>query len=1506
MKHRSHQAYWLGSIGLFVAVLTSIPESRSQTSPAPLVSWQDIMPAPAKANWGRDYTWNGSGWTGVPRTDFDNVPIAESGEDWWYDLCVLKDGSGNPIGYAAAGYNTMQNWGYDDELGCRTSEPSPTVDPSGIAQFESISRRKGELRTWLARYDLEGNMLWCRSFYGGAFYSVTQDADGSIVAGGEMNFARMSESILFGQPQLLYNPGRATTETDLSLIDCINSGYGPMAVKPLAMKVDLSGNMVWARSYGLSRDMNSDEWSETSRLQALTPVTLPGGQPGFYLLIETYSTSEPNAGLMAVRVSSDGSYFDHHAFVAGDVGVPAGSGDLQLPYSIRTLEHNGSVHGLVSGISSVGGEIRAWLWHMPDLVGNPYQVDADLAIDTDHPLVGASHTMSVQASTDAVLMDVNGDLMAVWPVLSNYVYNSIYAPNAVATLLVHGISVDQPSLAWTVDLGEVRAFDLRAGATRTSDGKVAIVSSKWETGFSISDPFCFEDIEPSVQPCLLTDFAISTPWEWDTQPCVPDVYRYWNTNSYIAKIDPANGTKVWDMQFDAEPDIPNSCFPGDMRNQECMYHVVPAEDGGLVICGNTSHNFDDGYLAKVGNDCQASVEYWYEEILVDGVYTMTSDDLWNSDRNIYGTVVIPDGFTLTIADCTVRFADSEQVLHPTRIIVEAGGRLIVNNATLTSIDECPNSMWDGIQLRGDEFANQGSGTFGLDQGYLSLRSAVISNARIGVNLASVAFIPPSNPKLGQRSGGILLARDTRFNNNRYDVTFSPYENFAGNDPTQILPNRSSFTRCTFETLGPLNVAALYPKDHVVLSMVRGIQFKGCTFSNALVGTQYQFTSHQGTGIHSLNSSFVVKNDCSVLTQVGEPCPLESTTISSFANLHRGVLATTFDLSRTFSITDARFTRVNFGIRMEGVQDAAINRNRFDVAEPFVPGLLGPTYGIYSDQCTGYSIQENNFTTSSPSGEVKKVGLVIKDSGPYYNTFYNNSFERLYTGSIIQGRNANTDANNIPGLEVKCNDYGLTSQNTFDVALTGDNVRVQKTQGLPLDQQDPTTYGNPAGNRFSLAHNGSGNPEEDWHVQLNANVVEYFHHLPTATDRTDPVYSNEPLEILTSDQVVGWPGEPIACPDLLDDGGTKPVKRMAATEQDAEYTEQAEAYDAAKDNGDTYSLLSYVSDPTHSSTQVRNALQIVAPKVSAEVWQAAFERSTPMSAWHMTQALLINSPLQAEALKMVEVYGLPSYYANLVYSAQTGEVNILTLLESGMASHAGQKADALHDLGQMTWLDSLDLPNSVDSLLLFHTDLPSDNSELEQSAVLTATKQYGGLESFAEEASLSSSTPGVFQVIKHYSQREQNLGWDEVDGELLSWLEQLGTQRDVEGSASANAWLHALGNELPDEVIILPEEGAKRSVREEGGHFIDWANEMLLEAFPNPSNGPVYLAYTLPHGCERGTIQITDLSGRELIHQSAYQPIGLLQVPTENWNAGLYVATLHADGQQIKVKISFAP
>jgi hypothetical protein len=1339
----------------------------------------------------------------------------------------------------------------------------------------------------------------------GQIYGIHQCQDGNLLAAGE-TYSNVYPPDLRPEdnPVIRWN---SDLLFDLANVDCAVFGQSNFPRTGYLSKIAPNGDIVWTTS--LTAELSNSGYTRGSNIFDVVEVNgLSGTEYWAVGLGRTYV--DPSATACIYRIDANGVLLGVQRFKIGESGTPSNwpiSNDSFF-YSIAKDDLSGKLFITGAYFPPSGPVQSVGMLVDPLLPGNePLWFKTTGDVGGDLVVNGGHEPTAVNYTTGGGFVN-SASTRIVWPILGNYTFGDWYSGRKQASLWVHGYDIDG-TWRWKSDLGTVRAYDLQSDMVATSDGNVAIVCTKWDngdTGASTDDGvFNGNDLPESSFDCLVTDFGYTAQGSggfenWSTS----DKYDYWNTDAFVAKLKSDDGSMVWCVQWDADPYNNFECFPGDLRNQECMYKITEAPDGGLVVCGNTSHNFDDYYLTKLGSDCQSSFNYANLPLSENGVHVVQGTALWNSDIYVYGTIVIPNGSTLNIQNCIVRFADTKQLLHPTRIIVEAGGRLIVNNATLTSIDACPNSMWDGIQLRGDEFAGQGSGTTGLDQGYLSLKNATITNARIGVNLASVAFNPPVNPKIGERSGGILIAYDSRFINNVRDVTFSPYENFANNTPGQILPNRSTFIRCTFATEGPLNVASLYPKEHVVLSMVRGIQFRGCTFSNALVGTQYQLTSHQGTGIHSLNSSFVVRNDCSVLTQVGQPCPVENTTTSSFVNLHRGVLATTFDLSRTFSVTDARFDRVNFGIRMEGVQDAAINRNTFDVAEPFVPGLLGPTYGIYSDQCTGYSIQENSFTTSSPSGLVKKVGLVIKDSGPYYNTFYNNSFERLYTGSIIQGRNADTDANNIPGLEVKCNDYGLTSQNTFDVALTGDNVRVQKTQGGPYDPQNTESIRNPAGNRFSVAHNGTGNPQEDWHVQVGSNLLDYFHHTPNTGNRTLPQYRSS--LVTPSDQNVFWPGKSVACPTMVDDGGTKPVKRLAATAHDDEYAEQAEAYDAAKDDGDTYSLLSYVSDPTHNSTQVRNALQSVAPKVGTEVWQAAFERSIPMSAWHMTQALLSNSPLQSEVLRMVEVYGLPTYYANLIYNAQSGEVNILTLLESGMAYHAGLKADALHDLGQLSWLDSLDLPNSVDSLLLFHADLPSDNSGLEQSAVLTATKQYSTLETLAEQSALTSSSPELYQVIKRFAQRQQDLGWDEVNGDLVSWLSQLGTQREVEGSAPANAWLHALGSELPDEVIILPEDGAKRMGTPRSSAAVDWANEFLLEAFPNPSNGPVFLAYTLPEGSVSGTILIAELSGREVARQNAYQESGILQVPTSGWSAGLYLVTLHADGQQIQVKLSVTP
>lgn len=597
---------------------------------------------------------------------------------------------------------------------------------------------------------------------------------------------------------------------------------------------------------------------------------------------------------------------------------------------------------------------------------------------------------------------------------------------------------------------------------------------------------------------------------------------------------------------------------------------------------------------------------------------------------------------------------------------------------------------------------------------------------------------------------------------------------------------------------------------------------------------------------------------------------------------------------TFSVDNATFTGTNFGIRMEGIQDASITRCSFDVPTPFNPGIVGATYGVYSDECTGYRIQENSFFTNQP-GSPRKVGLIIKDSGTNYNTFYNNTFDNLYTGSIIQGQNAGTD--DALGLEVKCNDYGLADANSFDVALTGGPVRVQRMQGEPITIiSDPAQLKNPAGNRFSVDHEanpGSYDAESDWHVQATATVVDYFHHTPTPGNRTKPSYSSASAEIVLSNQNAFWPNKSVACPSLLDDGG-KEVKRLMAEGEHEEYENSKDAYDATKDDGDTYTLLGYVSDPSKSSAQVRNALQSVAPKVSAEVWQAAFERSPAMSAWHITQALLSNSPLQSEVLLMVDDYGLPTGYASMVHAAQTG-VNVLTLLESSMAKHGGNKAEALHDLGRMTWLDSLNLDQALDSLLLLHTLLPADNHALAASGVHLAKGDYSALLALALAEESASDAPERYTLLKHLAQLELAGNWAEPDEALRNWLSNLGQQREMLGSAWANAWLHALGADLPEEVIVLPETGPKSAGRGRHVQPVQWPAEEMLEVFPNPARNEAYVVFESSAEANSGELRLLDLHGRSISSQRIQSGQGITLVDLTGLGSGVYLLDLRIDG-----------
>ena len=287
------------------------------------------------------------------------------------------------------------------------------------------------------------------------------------------------------------------------------------------------------------------------------------------------------------------------------------------------------------------------------------------------------------------------------------------------------------------------------------------------------------------------------------------------------------------MQFDTEDGAAAECSPGDLKNQECMYRITEADDGGLVVSGNTSHNQDDCYLAKIGSDCQATQDFASINAMLDanGEVHITSPTTWNTGMNVRGQVFVEPGASLTVnAGATLRFADSEQLNPKTRLIVRPGGKLYVNGgATLTSMDQCPGSVWDGIQVHGISTQPQDPVT-NSPQGLATLNNATVENARVALLTASSPAIGELPwPILKNSTGGIVRATNTTFHNNRMDVDFRPYENHELNPPDQIANNRSFFTLCNFTVDAQLPDGTM-PLEHASMATVRGIPFRGCTFA----------------------------------------------------------------------------------------------------------------------------------------------------------------------------------------------------------------------------------------------------------------------------------------------------------------------------------------------------------------------------------------------------------------------------------------------------------------------------------------------------------------------------------------------------------------------------------------------------------------------------------------------------------------------------------------------------
>jgi len=179
--------------------------------------------------------------------------------------------------------------------------------------------------------------------------------------------------------------------------------------------------------------------------------------------------------------------------------------------------------------------------------------------------------------------------------------------------------------------------------------------------------------------------------------------------------------------------------------------------------------------------------------------------------------------------------------------------------------------------------------------------------------------------------------------------------------------------------------------------------------------------------------------------------------------------------------------------------------------------------------------------------------------------------------------------------------------------------------------------------------------------------------------------------------------------------------------------------------------------------------------------------------------------------------------------------------------------------------------------------------------LSAKGEFSALEILAANEELNSDEPEKYSVLKLWAQAEQTDGWRQPDEGSVNYLHSLSQQQDVMGSAHASAWLHALGEELAPEVIVLPST-AKRSAPPVSAVRVRSAVAPLeiLEAYPNPTSGAQWVVYNLPEGGEKVRLRVCDALGREVLVEPVSNKAGILELHTATWSTGLYHASLTLD------------
>jgi hypothetical protein len=866
--------------------------------------------------------------------------------------------------------------------------------------------------------------------------------------------------------------------------------------------------------------------------------------------------------------------------------------------------------------------------------------------------------------------------------------------------------------------------------------------------------------------------------------------------------------------------------------------------------------------------------------------------VWSNTKLFNNDIVIKSGGVLTISG-TLKFAEQS------KIIVEPGGKLIVDGGTLTNL--CNNQYWKGITVTGHYSQSQ----FDLSQhGKVSLiNGASISNA-----VCAIQTLRENNDNT--RGGGVIYAWNANFINNQTGVKMRKFtnKNLSGYPFIDI----TTFKNCNFITDNNYITPATSPfQQFINLDKIKGVEIFGCQFKNNSTNIAPDF-SNAGIGIYSNESYYNIDN---------------SVNQTEFYKLQYGIKSILTITEKPIRVKRALFNQNLHGIFAMNSANGWFTANTFKIPERFeqVNNNLVNTnsaYGMYLDHCTGYTVEGNTFNKITGVTNNASYGLIINESGApaALNSIYNNAFQNIeHASTQVQGNNRGSNYNN--GLKILCNQF--TSNNKDITVFPFDPLVIPPTDGIS-EYQGTNAYSSsnadmkkPAGNTFSK----TGPIANYTDINNQGLGITYFHHKKNNdADIWFPLYSNPSASSIGVFPSGTFPDFPIsdrrqACPEkALQTGLAKdPIAiNTYITEKTLQKNSAKLILDLWKDGGNTQGLVQEVelAYPWEAYI-VYNDLLIHSPYLSDEVLIEAIQNEEVLPPVMLKLILLANPQACRSDVVMEALYNrvnpLPEAMIDEIMQGLE-VISPLENLEADVSYYASERKTYLDMLKQYYMEDTAatGMQNLI-QLLGSETDIESRyelvfaqiaNQDFE-GALITFSDIEGMIipDSQPEEMDRYNKMSNVLPILINVE--SGNVEWENIEPTDKDYLIELSdNDRGMPGSLARAARMQFEPEYIYEEPIYTGDDIPLKIAghKKQGNSVI---NESILKIAPNPANEFVSISYNIIGLSNALRLEITDVMGKKVYEKELSSPKDELILVVLDYAKGNYICTIFNNGKPLQ-------